>query len=197
MRKVYKIIACMLVLSLFSGLVYNNYTEATSGSATAETCLISKQSQQWISEQFGDCETFEELLKALTDFSKKNFNYHIFDEAIQHFNFDELRLNGFKGCCYDYAIFAKTTVNYWSILKNKDIKSYVVDVVFKDGKTRHSYNYFFVSENDGKEKLYCVDLTLASSHPDKIDDYVYEVTCCDDFIEHCEKCYKDTVEFIH
>ena len=186
----------MLVLSLFTGLVYNNYTEAKNGSATAETCLISKQSQQWISEQFGDCETFEELLKALTDFSKKNFNYHIFDEAIQHFNFDELRLNGFKGCCYDYAIFAKITVNYWSILKNKDIKSYVVDVVYKDGKTRHSYNYFFVSENDGEEKLYCVDLTLASYHPN-VDNYVYEVICCNDFLKHSEKCYKDTVEFIH
>ena len=83
-----------------------------------------------------------------------------------------------------------------SILKNKDIKSFVVDVVYLDGKTRHSYNYFFVSENDGEEKLYCVDLTLASYHPN-VDNYVYEVICCNDFLEHSEKCYKDTVEFIH
>lgn len=197
MRKVYKIIACMLVLSLFSGLVYNNYTEATSGSATAETCLISKQSQQWIEEQFGDCETFESLLFEMMNFAIDNFNYHVYDEKIQHFNYDEFRLNLFKGCCYDFAIFTKTTVQHWSVLKNKDVESYVVDVVYKDGKTRHSYNYFLVSENDGEKILYCVDLTLASAHPDKVDNYVYEVTCCNDFFEHCEKCYEDKVYFIH
>lgn len=197
MRIAYKIIACVLVIALFTALAYNNYTETTSGSATAETCLISKQSQEWIVDQFGDCETFEELLKKMTTFSIENFNYHFYDEKIQHFNFDELRLNGFRGCCYDYAIFTKTTVNYWSILKNKDIKSYVVDVVYKDGKTRHSYNYFLVSEEDGKEKLYCVDLTLASAHPDKINNYVYKVACCDDFLEHCEKCYHDKITFLH
>ena len=183
----------MLVLSIFSGLVYNNYTEAKNGSATAETCLISKQSQQWIEEQFGDCETFEELLDEMTKFSINNFNYYVFDEKLQHFNFDELRLNGFKGCCYDYAIFAKTTVNYWSILKNKGIESHVVDAVCKGGE-RHSYNYFLTIENN---RLYCVDLTLASTRPDKADIYVYKVTCCNDFLEHCKKCYKDKVYFIH
>ncbi|MBR5202567.1 MAG: hypothetical protein IKW45_04820 [Clostridia bacterium] len=193
MRKAYKIIACVLVISIFVALVYNNYGEAISGSYTAETCLISKQSQQWIEEQFGDCETFEELLKELTDFSINNFNYYIYDEKIQHFNYDELRLNGFKGCCYDYAIFTKSTVNYWSILKKQNIKSYVVDVIFKDGETRHSYNYFLTNEN----KLYCVDLTSVSSRPAKVDTYVYEVTCCDDYLDHCKKCYKDKVYFIH
>lgn len=137
---------CVMIIILIACALFNTYHEATLGKDTPGTSLISKESKQWILDEFGQYETFDNLLYGMANFALDNFKYQIFLEAPQHFNFDEFLTNGYRGCCYDFSIWAKMVVLTWAKHNNVDVTAYVFDVKhLKYENFSHSYNHFIVN----------------------------------------------------
>ncbi len=171
--KIFKIVACALVVVLLVGMVYNNYTEVKNGEETISTALIDDESRVWIIDIFGHCETIDELLFDMGLFAKGNFNYFVFNEPLQHFNFDEFLNNNYTGCCYDFSVWAKIIVLTWAGLKEIAVRSYVIDVMIDNRKDiTHSYNHFVVGDNQYYADFTCIATTKRGDW--QISDYIYK-----------------------
>jgi hypothetical protein len=120
---------------------------------------MSNSSKQWVIDNFGEYETFDDLLyKGMTPFVLNNFVYdskYNYRFPIQSFNFELFQNVKWHGVCFQFAQWAKSVVLEWSNHKGVDVQSYVFDVELKGGG-KHSYNFFVYDEN-----TYCVDFTEA------------------------------------
>ncbi len=176
MYKKMRAITCVMIISLVICTLYNTYCDVTLGKHTPGTSLIGNDSKEWILEEFGDCKNFDCLLNEMAEFSIDNFNYYVFPELIQHFNFDEFLSNGYTGCCYDFSIWAKTVVLTWAEHNDVTVQAYVLDVkseVYED--FCHSYNHFTVNGVH-----YYADFTFLlniEKHNKTINDYIFKTNC--------------------
>lgn len=146
------VVSVMALVIILTGI--NTLSQNLSGNYSAVCGRITPQTRQFVYDNFGNCETVEELLLAIDDYGMKNFTYDgTLDEIIQNFQFDEFVFEkNLTGLCFDFSCFAKCTTLVWAEYKNVDVKCYVYDVKTKDSD--HSYNYFI-----HEDKTYFLDIT--------------------------------------
>lgn len=142
--KVYNFLMIALILAVSVGMVVTVTTEKLNGYGSAACPTITQSSKEWINNEFGDANDFNDLLSQMNFFVCNNFVYDDKDVLwfpIQHFNFEHFRKSNWHGICWDFSMWAKVVVNEVSKTKGWDIKSFVVDAKLLDG-SHHSYNFF-------------------------------------------------------
>ena len=163
--RVFKIICCtVLAIALtatFALTVFTSSQQKQGGGYSALT-TVTEQSQTWILEQFGHCQTVPELLNELDQFAVAHFTYgYPRKQILQNFWLDTFIFeDDFLGVCFDFSCFAKCVVLVWKEAHRRDdVQAYVYDVHTKKGG--HSYNFIM---EDGHTWFLCLttDVTLAS-----------------------------------
>ncbi len=194
MKKVAKfsLTALVVVLSLITVLTTFavTLTQNASGGYNG-ICEISRDSKEWIIDNFGDYETPDELMLGLLRFALKEFTYKNMGYfLIQTADFDRfIGENDFHGVCFEFSVFAKTVALVWAEEKGVGIKAFICNVWYwKGGKRQgHSYNYF---EYNGK--TFYLDLTADQNHFSKgeFDKIWGAVDCKTDKKSFTKKLYK-------
>lgn len=161
MKKIARILLTALVVVLSCITVFSTCAvgiKQNNSGGFSSVCEISRDSKEWILDNFSQYETADELMNGMVRFALKEFTYEDMGYfLIQTADFDKfIGENNFHGVCFEFAVFAKTVALVWAEEKGVDIKAHICNVwYFKDGKRQgHSYNYF---EYDG-ETVY-LDLT--------------------------------------
>lgn len=161
----YRTVAILLLVATFTCMFLNYSKERDAGGYTGANSIMNHSSKQWIVDNFGEYETFDDMLyNGMTPFV---FNHFVYDDEcdfqypLQSFNFELFKNVKWHGVCFQFAQWAKTVVLEWSQYKNIEVKCYVFDVHLKNG-ANHSYN-FFNCEGD----TYCVDFTSALTRYNK------------------------------
>ena len=165
------VVVVLSCLTIFSTCAVGINQNASGGFSSV--CDISRESKDWILENFREYETADELMNGMLRFALKEFTYKDMGYfLIQTANFDKfIGENDFHGVCFEFSVFAKTVALVWAEEKGVDMKAYICNVWYwKGGKRQgHSYNYF---EYDG-DTVY-LDLTADNSHFKKGElQYVY------------------------
>ena len=155
MKKVLNIICFILAVLIVASMFMTYNAEREKGSYTVSLQLLTQQDKDWIIDNFGDCNTVEELLNSMELFVAENFIYNssILNQIpLQSFRFGKFRRN-FTGVCFDFSCFVKTVCIVWAESNNIDVKCYVIDCELEN-KQAHSYNYLVTAD-----KTYYMDFT--------------------------------------
>ncbi len=147
---------CMFVsaFSVISGT--NTGTETTMGG------IVTRQTEQFILQNFGEAESAEELANDLLTFALKNF---VYDERYMDYpqTADTNRFifqHDFHGVCLDFAAFVKST--FQVICRHKGWDNVGCNVAIGldiFGKKGHAANYITVKAPDGSARIYALDTT--------------------------------------
>ena len=181
MKKFYKILLTSVVVLLSAITILVSAAVGITSNASGGyngVCEISADSKEWIIDNFGDCDTPEELMTGLLRFAICEFTYEDMGYfLIQTANFDKfIGENDFHGVCFEFSVFAKTVALVWAEDKGVALSAYICNVWYwKGGKRQgHSFNYF---EFDGKTVY--LDLTADQNHFRKgAFDKVYGAVIC-------------------
>lgn len=114
----------------------------------------------FVREQFGDCETLEEMLEQADRYVCNNFDYdYELAEGYQiQYTDVERTIRTNKGICYDFSMFVKVCANVFAQQKGIPAKAYTAVCTELKGDGRHAYNYVVCDE-----RCYYVDSTFDNS----------------------------------
>lgn len=150
MGKLKLAIMILLVIAIAGTLFlfgYHMVSQQRAGGLTP-MCHISQEGRAFIAEEFGHCQTLEELLQAVEAYEMAHFtyDYNYKMPLVQDFDFDSF-LEAQTGVCWELAAFAKCVIAEVCSMKNWEVANYVVDIRFKNAffKT-HSYNYVIAED---------------------------------------------------
>lgn len=157
--KILKKIMCGVIIStLLATAVCACLTSARQNTTGRYSALstVTERSETWILEQFGHCQSIEELLAEMSRFACDNFVYwHRQYGLIQDFQLDTFLFEeDFHGVCHDFSCFAKCVVLVWSQARQQeDIEVYIYDLNTQNN-AKHSYNFI---RHEGR--TWYIDLT--------------------------------------
>ncbi len=150
------VISVLLVLTVASACFFT-YTQNHDGRYSG-IYNLTPSDEDWIIEQFGDCEDIEDLMISVIDYARNNFSYDYGKSTIlQHFDFNDT-VSTSKGICFDFATFFKAVCLVWSEYNNTEtsFKVYVVDIMTSISAPRHSYSVVKMANGTN----YYLDLTV-------------------------------------
>ncbi|MBE6683740.1 MAG: hypothetical protein E7595_06295 [Ruminococcaceae bacterium] len=135
------------ILALTAMSVANAYIQGKRGGHTIVSSNLSEEDKKWIDDNFGHCETIEELIIEANKYAFDNFVYDL-DKTIllpvQYFDFTRIRTE-MGGICYDFACWMKAIALRWGETHGEETKAFVL--IVRTNGTGHAYN---IIKSDGK-----------------------------------------------
>lgn len=145
------------ILALTAMSVANAYIQGKSGGHTIVSSNLSEEDKKWIDDNFGHCETIEELIIEANKYAFDNFVYHS-DKTIrfpvQYFDFTRI-ITEMGGICYDFACWMKAIALRWGETHGEETKAFVL--IVRTNGTGHAYN---IIKSDGKTMY--TDVTVSA-----------------------------------
>lgn len=145
------------ILALTAMSVANAYIQGKRGGHTIVTSNLSEEDKKWIDDNFGHCETIEELIIEANKYAFDNFVYDS-DKTIrfpvQYFDFTRI-ITEMGGICYDFACWMKAIALRWGETHGEEVKAFVLIVRTDDNC--HAYN---IIKSDGKTMY--TDVTVSA-----------------------------------
>lgn len=149
------LILSLVVLTAMSFV--SSYVQGERGGHTIVSSNLTEADKKWIDDNFGHCETIEELITEANIYAFNNFDYDVGKTIrlpCQYFDFTRIRTE-MGGICYDFACWMKAISLRWAETHGKQIKAFVA--IVRTGRGGHAYNFIKI---DGKT-LY-TDITVSA-----------------------------------
>lgn len=150
----------LIVAMLFS--FHNLSTNATNGTNLSYGGIITKETEAWVLETFGEAQSSGHLLPLVHSFAIENFTY---DETHLHIpqTLDTNRFifqRHFHGVCADFAAFVNTV--FQVMIRHRqweDVGCYQVIALSRTGGSGHAINYITYALPDDRVLVFEIDTT--------------------------------------
>ena len=151
--KYIKIVSIFALIAVIALSVIVTKHQSTSGCSITTKC--SSEAREFITNEFGDADSIEDLLTDIDAFiCTRTYTSRQYYDVVQTFDIDDFIANNCNGLCFDWSCFTAIVVREVSKIKGWDVTPLVAEAKSAIGEDAHAFNFILVGD-----KTYFLDTT--------------------------------------